>query len=401
MIYNGQNSRRARWKREVDKQMKRVKKGLASLLVCLMLAGCQNAVVPDEPVQTPPQPEPPKTVRFLAAGDDLIHGSIYLQAERRAAAAGESGYDFGYLYENVAPFLQDRDLCYINQETLINDVYAPSTYPCFSSPAELGGELYDMGFRIFSVSNNHTYDKGAGGIAATRAYWAQMPADTAVFGLYTDPKSDDAICLYEKNGITFAFLAYTEHTNGIPTPSNSEAAVVYTSDEETMEWQIRRARELADVVVVAPHWGVEGSHHVTDAQRTLAAKMCGWGADVILGSHPHVLQDETTQRNALVIYSLGNFVSAQSAPDNLISGFFTFDVTLHPDGRVEITSPLLHPLVTHYSSGYRDITAYLYSDYTPELAAAHGVRANYPRFSYDYIGQVLKQTIQQEYLALP
>ena len=341
-------------------------------------------------------------VSFLATGDNLIHGAIYVQALQRGNG---TTYDFDYLYENIAPFLQGYDIRYINQETLINSVYEPSTYPMFSSPPELGVTLYGLGFRVFSISNNHTYDKGAGGVAATLDYWQSMPDDIYLTGLYTDEANYFNFPIYRINGITFAFFAYTEHTNGLPTPHNANAHVIYVADEETLEKQIRFANLLVDVVVVIPHWGIEGTHVVSEAQRTLAEKMNGWGTDIILGSHPHVLQEiewivnEESSEKTLVIYSLGNFVSAQSAPDNLIGGFFTFDV-IKTNGMVTIENPSLYPVITHYGYNYSNITAYLYTDYNQELAALHGIRSDYPSFSYAYIKSVLENTISDEFLIL-
>lgn len=93
------------------------------------------------------------------------------------------------------------------------------------------------------------------------------------------------------NGVTIAYLSYTDHTNGIPQSSAMTANVIYTSQRDVMEQQVRRARELADFVVVGVHWGVEDSHKITQTQRDLAQQLSDWGADVILGTHPHVVQD--------------------------------------------------------------------------------------------------------------
>lgn len=375
------------------------------LLISVLLNGCQfsgvqgNSTVPEENSTTEEVPVEQR-VSVLCTGDNLIHGAIYMQAHARG---NYSSYDFDYLYKNVSSFINNYNLCYINQETLINNVYEPSTYPTFSSPPELGSYLYNMGFRVFSISNNHTYDKGAGGIEATLSYWESMPNDVLVTGLYTNVDSYINIPLYEKDGIVFAFLAYTEHTNGLPTPANASAHVIYTNNEEVLEQQIKLANELADVVVVLPHWGVENSHTVSDAQRMLAQKMCNWGADVIVGTHPHVLQDiewltnEATNENTLIIYSLGNFVSAQSTPDNLIGGFFTFDVVKNETG-IQIENVLFTPVITHYGYNYSNITAYLYTDYSEELAYAHGVRSEYSYFNYSYIETVVRNTISDEYL---
>lgn len=93
------------------------------------------------------------------------------------------------------------------------------------------------------------------------------------------------------NGVTIAYLSYTDHTNGIPQSSAMTANVIYTSQRDVMEQQVRRARELADFVVVGVHWGVEDSHKITQTQWDLAQQLSDWGADVILGTHPHVVQD--------------------------------------------------------------------------------------------------------------
>ena len=344
----------------------------------------------------------PQRVSFLAVGDNLIHGAIYMQALSRGNGIN---YNFDFVYDNIFDYMQDYDICYINQETLINSAYAPSTYPRFSSPPELGTTLYDLGFRIFSISNNHTYDLGASGIDATLEYWYSMPNDIYLTGLNMNNTNLYNIPVYEENGITFAFLAYTEHTNGLPTPSNSNAYVIYTSEEDILEKQIRFANTLVDVVIVIPHWGVEGTHTVSDAQRILANKMCTWGADVILGSHPHVLQEiewlenNETENRTLVIYSLGNFVSAQSAPDNLIGGFFTFDI-IKDNMHISFENVSFYPIITHYGYNYSNITLYPYSEYSNDLANNHGVRNNYPIFSLDYIDMVLKNTITDEFLIL-
>lgn len=184
---------------------------------------------------------------------------------------------------------------------------------------------------------------------------------------------------------------------------------IYTSQQDVMEQQVRRARELADFVVVGVHWGVEDSHKITQTQRDLAQQLSDWGADVILGTHPHVVQDAEWKtsvegRQTFVAYSLGNFLSTQSKPDQLIGAILTLklDKTTDPDGSVHCTvvSPQLHPTVTHYDAGKSNVRTYLFQDYTSELAQAHGVRAAYPSFGIEYIQNVLQANINSAFLAL-
>ena len=371
------------------------------------------ASLPD-PIPTPtPTPQPVSTtVKVSATGDNLIHDALYKQANRRAGGSGfdtAMGYDFGALYEHVAPFYETYDVNWLNQETLVSDELEPSNYPCFSTPGDLGRHMYDLGFRVFSLSNNHIYDKASAGIAATRRFWDSLPEDCLTTGLISNDDEDSAITLQMVNGITIAYLSYTDHTNGIPQPSNAEAHVILSSQTDVIQRQVCRAAELADFVLVGMHWGIENSHTISDSQRTMAQQLADWGADVVIGTHPHVVQDmqwitAADGRQVLVAYSLGNFVSAQSVGDNLIGMTMTFDLTKteNPDGSMKtiVSHAKAHPTVTHYDAGYSNITCYFFKDYTEELANHHGVRSNTPAFSYEYIQSVLESNISPEFLDL-
>lgn len=322
----------------------------------------------------PPEPEPQPvttTLRFSATGDNLIHAPIYKQAARRAAEGQR--YNFDYCYEHLLDFYAAQDVNWINQETLCSKELEPSTYPCFSTPGECAEALYRAGIRVFSLSNNHTYDKGAKGIAATLRFWDEMPEDVVTTGLWYGESDYGTIPLQTVNGVTIAYLSYTDHTNGIPQSSAMTANVIYTS------------------------------------QRDLAQQLSDWGADVILGTHPHVVQDAEWKtsvdgRQTFVAYSLGNFLSTQSKPDQLIGAILTLELnkTTNPDGSVHcaVASPQLHPTVTHYDAGKSNVRTYLFRDYTSELAQAHGVRAAYPSFGIEYIQNVLQTNINSAFLAL-
>lgn len=293
---------------------------------------------------------------------------------------------------------------WLNQETLVNDDYEPSGYPMFSTPGDITNALYNVGFRVFSLSNNHSYDKGAGGIASSMAHWAAMPDDVVSMGFYNLETYDDYV--YQTvNGVTIGYLSYTEMTNGLPTPSGSEYGVVYLDQRDVIEKQITDMRPNCDVLVVSCHWGVEGNHTVTDAQRETAQWLADQGADLIIGTHPHVTQTAqwltgTNENKSFVAYSLGNFINAQDMPDNMIGAILdvTFQKTTAADGTVtvEIQNPVLHPVITQYEPHYANIRVYLYKDYTDELGAAHGNFA----LSRASIEQVLNGSIDSEFLSL-
>lgn len=364
----------------------------------------------DDEEEAPPPPEDRITsVAIKAVGDNLIHNTIYLQAQN-SAANGQS-YNFFPAYENVAGLVEGADFAFINQETLLaSAVFEPSTYPMFNSPTEVGDTMRELGFNLFSHSNNHALDMGVKGINATLDFWDNKEGigeDFLVTGLFRDEDDMNRIRVMEKNEISLALVAFTEHTNGLKLPSTAENKIIYTSDTETIKGQIQAADQAADVVVVSIHWGIENSHEVTDAQRELAQKMFDWGADIILGTHPHVLQpieiltSSDGEREGFVIYSLGNFISAQDVPDNLVGGVLDFTVYKNmSSGEISVGHPYLTPIVTHYETAWqKNLALYPLSEYTEEMAESHGVKRKYSYFSTQYIWEMLNETIGEDYLA--
>lgn len=395
------------------------------VLSMLMLTGCSSADNPDTNVTTdpsntadrtesaasgqitdqiseeitlPPAPEI-KTVSFCAVGDNLIHAPIYNQAKTA------DGYDFSTAYKGIEDIIQKADLSVINQETLIcNDMYEPSSYPCFNSPKALGDHMIDIGFDVFTLANNHCLDYGEKGLSHSLDYWDAKKQLTA--GTYRNAEDKNKIRTGEYGGIKFSFLSYTQYTNGLTLPQGSEMIIGDTGNLEGMIADIKAAKQVSDVCVVALHWGIENSDIIEDWQRTYAKALADAGADIIIGNHPHVLRDiEMIERKdggkTLCAYSLGNFISAQSVGQNLIGGILEFNVTMtEGEKSASITDVKLTPIVTHYDGNYSNVRIYKLSDYTPELALAHGVR-QFSTFSYDYILKVLKKNINEKYLVLP
>lgn len=299
------------------------------LSTCLLCACTARSAQPQtQPVTEPivqqqveptPQPEPepaelpPSRATLLAVGDNLIHDVIYWQAQARAA---DGGYDFLPVYSAVSQEIADADLAFINQETPITASRLPSSYPLFNSPPQLAQNLAALGFDIVNPANNHMLDQGIEGLTETEQALREnnIPAITG---------TDGAVPVLEREGISFSFTGFTEHTNGILLPQGQEEKITYTDQPERMQQQVKEAAQIADVAVVSVHWGQENSTTPTPAQRELAQQLADWGADIIIGTHPHVLQpvEQLTAadgRQVWVLYSLGNFVSAQADRPNLV-----------------------------------------------------------------------------------
>ncbi len=348
------------------------------------------------------------TFTFSASGDNLIHQKIFQQASTRAQG---NGYDFNYAYESVASFYQQHDLNWVNQESLLSSKLGPASYPTFSTPGECGQALYNLlNMRVFSVANNHIYDQAATGLEATVEYYENdLPDDVLYTGLW-DKNDLDTIPVYSCKGRSVAFLSYTYGTNGISTPEAADKRVIYTSETDIIKKQVKSANKLADIVVVGCHWGNEDSHVITDDQKKLAQDLADWGADLIVGTHPHVVQNAEwinaeDGRKVFCAYSLGNFISTQALADQVVGLVLdcTIDTVTTPEGKVTVSikDPKLVPIVTVYGADYSNVHVVWYRDFTETDAMNHGVKISNANFSYLWVASMLKQYVNTDYLELP
>lgn len=343
--------------------------------------------------------EPTYSVHLVCAGDNLIHNYIYDEAAQRA---GGDGYDFSFVYERALRFFDDADIAILNQETIVTDEFEPSTYPNFCSPGALGDYMVDVvGFNVISMANNHVLDKGEDGLIATLDYWDTQHPDVIRYGAYRSTDDMNNIRTMEVNGITFAFLGYMEHTNGIQHTGAKGTELVYLNELDTIEAQIKKADEIADVVVVSPHFGVEVISDVTDDQRYLTQKFVEWGADLIIGTQPHTIQEcgwveKPDGGNAFVYYCLGNFVSAMSNNLAWIGGIGDLYIEMDPDTHeITIKDPKIIPIISHYGDEYSGTTIYPYSEYSEELASQHG----YDVFTMEFIDEAISH-VPEEFLSI-
>lgn len=326
---------------------------------------------------TPEEPETepkPRSVSLLCAGDNLLHINIIRYAAARANG-DPSGYDFRPAYKRTAEMVAEADLAILNQETIVTNKFEPSNYPLFCSPEAVGDQMVEMGFDVMSIANNHVLDKGEAGLIATLDYWKEKHPDIPVYGACM--KDEEKIPVLEVNGITFAFLGFMEHTNGLRLPSDTQCKITYLSETEEVERQVRAARELADVVVVSAHYGIEVSNTVTQQQLDITRNLVDWGADIIIGTQPHTVQpmeyvNKPDGGKAFVFYCLGNYISSMtSSPLAMVGMLGKLTVTKQPDGTIELENPEAVPIVTHINYGMNEVSIYPWDEYTKELAAVH------------------------------
>jgi poly-gamma-glutamate capsule biosynthesis protein CapA/YwtB (metallophosphatase superfamily) len=283
-----------------------------------------------------------------AIGDILIHDWVYEDAYSK------SGYTFKPMFEPIKSKLQKPDILLANQETVLGGVeMGLSSYPMFNSPQEVGDALIDAGVDIVSTANNHSLDKGEKGILSSIAYYERV--GLPYVGFFKSKEDQEKLRILNKNGVKLAFLSYSYGTNGIPVPKGKDY-LVNLIDQDKMKAEIHKARKVADVVVMSIHWGNEYQRFPSDQQEQLGQFLVDEGVDVVFGHHPHVLQpmkmvQTQDNRNAFIIYSLGNFISGQMRDYKDIGGIVTIEITknVSQNGtKVDISNPQFEP--TYVSS---------------------------------------------------
>ncbi len=329
-------------------------------------------------------------VTLMAVGDNLIHMGVVHTGKQ---ADGTRNYSF--LFDGITDYLEIADIKIINQETILGgNERGFSGYPKFNSPTEISDAIAASGFNVVLHASNHSADQGLDGLIHCAQYWTKYP-DILMVGIHESPENEQDIPILTIEGITFAILNYTYSANTEILSSNLEGhleilcnydnttnRIDFTSLNPKVLSDIQKADELADVVIVCPHWGTEYTSTPSNYQKEFAYQMTEAGADLIVGTHPHVVQPvewiRTSNGNqALCYYSLGNFVSTQQRGLCMLEGMAW--VTFHVDQNgvtVSDKNTGIIPLVCHYTSNpVRIENIYPLEDYTSEQAANHGIHS--------------------------
>ena len=251
------------------------------------------------------------SARIMANGDLLYHDIIYISAKK-----SDGTYDFHENFDYVKPWFKKADLVIGDFEGTINQNYNLAGYPLFNAPVEVIDAIKDAGYQVLDLAHNHILDSQLEGVIST-ADTIEKAGITPI-GVYThEPRDKAPLVIKEVNGIKIALLAYSYGFNGIEEYISPEDYNRYLSDlnEDKMRAEIERAEKEADITIVMPQMGIEYQLEPTEEQKVLYRKMISWGADIIFGGHPHVVEPaemlEKDGDKKLIIYSMGNFLSNQ------------------------------------------------------------------------------------------
>ena len=293
---------------------------LSSILVVLLgvlylvKSDPQEVLGHKEPSQVSPIPESLKdeeivedrieSITLMSVGDLLYHRPQTLKVPSEA-----SGYDYYNNLQYVKPYLERADITFGNYESTSTNTREFMGYPMFNTPPESIDALRDAGFDILNTVNNHTLDSGKQGLIDT--YNNIIARDIKVVG--TKVAATESVQVIVRKDIRVGFVGYTYGYNGLESRLSEKEHLYMGSliDEERMQREIAYSNQINDFTIVSMHWGNEYQVIPNDYQKELAKKVVAWGADVILGTHPHVVQNGERIDESYVIYSMGNFISDQ------------------------------------------------------------------------------------------
>lgn len=302
----------------------------------------------------------PAAVNITAVGDVLMHARIWRYYK-----------DFFVHFKDE---LEWGDLNCLNQETiLIDESFGYTGYPQFGTPYYVGDEELEYGFNVMCCASNHTMDKGIEGVLDSYKYWSDK--NSIALGIH-DETVEKHYAITEVNGVTFALFNYTYGTNGISIPKGYEYAVDTFKDKERLLADVAEVNDQVDIVIVFPHWGKEYTHQPVEGsdyhdQVNLAKSLTEAGADIIIGTHPHVIEpmELITADNGntcICYYSLGNFVHGQDRWERCLGAMAKITVTKKWD-EISVHAEV-DPNVCQQNKSFWTIKL---TDYTEELAKQH------------------------------
>ena len=349
-----------------------------------------------ETVQVPSEQlaAPPPEYKIIMVGDILLHTPV-----EESCLQPDGSYDYDSLFSHTKEEIAAADLALVNQEVIIGGADLGITgYPSFNADFSLCDSLAGAGFDIICHATNHAMDKGRKGLINCAKYWRENYPQITVLGIH-DTADTSTSCgaepvILDLPDMKIAVLNYTYGTNGIQLPDDMPYAVDLLNEEQVAA-DIQRAEELADFTIVCPHWGTEYRLTSDASQEKWTKIFAENGADLILGTHPHVIEpiewvtDEAGEHEMLVYYSLGNFVNwtsgtGEGVANRMVGGMAEVTITKNDHGEVEIADYGVKPMISHVASGPEGVTTYFLEDYPEELAEENEIVSQDPEFSREY-----------------
>ena len=335
-------------------------------------------------------------ITLVMVGDILMHMPV-----NNSGKMEDGSRNFDHLFAYTKDMISEADIAIVNQEVILGGPeLGISGYPRFNTYYEVGDALAEAGFDVVLHATNHSMDRGREGLENCLDFWKENYPDMAVLGMYDSKEERDRIYVYERQGIKIAILNYTYGTNGLPLPDGMPYAVNLMK-EDLIAQDVARAREEADFVILCPHWGTEYVLEETEAQRRWAQFFLECGVDLVIGTHPHVVEPvemltDEDGNEMLVYYSLGNYVNATASEERnigirMLGAMAEVTISRGEDGEVYIEEYSAEPLVTYVSGDKKTISTYPLELFTEEMAQESFTHRRDAGFTREHCEEVWRQ----------
>ena len=336
-------------------------------------------------------------------GDLLMHNPILNYAERHKK---NDSYNFDFIFENMEKYIKEYDIKIINEEVLIaGKRYGISGFPRFNSPFELADSVVKAGFNVILKATNHINDLTEEARLIDLNNWKKYPG-IKILGSYLNQEEEERIKYFEMKGIKIAILNYCYGSNRRYNNTYAMNKFNYLKIKKDIE---KSRVEGADLIIVLPHWGREYRLQRNNIQEKWAKIFFELGVDLIIGTHPHVIQpvevmeDKSKNRKMYIFYSIGNFInSTASRKKNTFWRFLggmAHIIIGRVDNKVVIKELKFIPLITHIFEDTKKITTLKVKDYNESMAKQNYVRIEYDKnFSYDNMMDTFKSVVDKDFL---
>lgn len=355
------------------------------LILFAILAGCSTAekipastavnlaapvtANPSPTLQPTPSPVPNIRATILSAGDVIMHDAVI-----QSGKINDELYDYKSIFTEVKPYIESADFSIISYEGVVMESDKNYTgYPLFNAPPAIMSAFSSAGFDMVNTGNNHCLDRKLKGLLESRNIIKQEKMQ--VIGTFQDA-AEPRHKIQDLNGIKVGLLSYTYSCNMNENLLTEEERNTHLSliDKDKIQKEIEALSPRVDMVIVLMHWGVEYRQEPTKDQKELAEDMFTWGADIILGSHPHVVEPseilETDGETKYVIYGMGNYLSNQIGGNNpnernndLTEDGMMINLTLEKDMATGKTSLISVKHIPTWVYRYRENETYKYTIY--------------------------------------
>lgn len=312
------------------------------------------------------------SVDILAVGDNTVYNDYIYDSGQ----SDSENWNYDHLYSNMANEIKAADLSIVAQTTVLSSNH--DTVNNYSiTPSEVGDALVNAGFDVIAAATNSIDDYGPDSIMETIQYWKTSHPGIPILGLHETQAEANTVTTMTINDISIALLNYTYGTNNSGAGEGKEF-MIDVFDKAKIKAAVNQVKDY-DCIIFIAHWGDENTTEVNEFQKQWAAYLMELGVDVLIGAHPHVLQpygrlSDTRDNEMIVFYSLGNFVSTAETIDGLLGGVakLTIEKTIQNGvSTVKFLTPVIEPMVMHYSYDDNTYETYMLKDYSDDLAYGH------------------------------